>query len=323
MKDPWEDEYEDEDDEELNEQEEQRSRIIRRRQMARLANDARGNWYLLTGLLIGLAIGLLVAWVISPVKYMDADPGLLSANHKDEYRQVIALAYTADQNLDRARERIKLIDAGSGIQALASQAQRLLSENQPPQDARSLAVLAADLGRESGQVNAKAPTALSAAGKATAAVPASGTAPTATQAAVAAIQTPTVPPPPPTATRTPMPTFTPRPTATPLRFLDSPFTLKSKQELCESSAKPGLLLIEVMDANGKPLPGVRISATWQAGQDTFYTGLAPEVDPGYADFVMAPGAVYSLMVGEASKPVSGLGIPSCGGGLKLEFQQGN
>lgn len=321
MKDPWEDEYEE--GEELEEQEEeQRSRSIRRRQMARMAEDARGNWYLLTGLLIGAAIGLLIAWVVSPVKYLDADPGMLSTNHKGEYRQVIALAYNADQNLDRARERIKLIDGGNGISALAAQAQQLLAENRPPQEARALAVLAADLGRDPGQVS-QATTAPSGAWIASPATQVSGVAPTATQGAVAAIQTPTLPPPPPTATLTPMPTFTPRPTATPLRFLDSPFTLKSKQELCESSAKPGLLQIEVIDANGKPLPGVRISATWQDGQDSFYTGLAPEIDPGYADFIMAPGAIYSLMVGEASKPVSGLGIPSCGGGLKLEFQQGN
>ena len=37
-------------------------------------NESRGNLYLLTGLVIGLAAGLLFAWVISPVKYVDIEP---------------------------------------------------------------------------------------------------------------------------------------------------------------------------------------------------------------------------------------------------------
>ena len=39
-------------------------------------NEQRGNWYLLTGVLIGVAGGLLVGWF--PVRYTDTEPSALS-----------------------------------------------------------------------------------------------------------------------------------------------------------------------------------------------------------------------------------------------------
>lgn len=316
MSDNWEP-----DDLDLEEEPEAPRLSLRERRM-KVRAEARGNWYLVTGLLLGLVIGLLFSWVLSPVKYLDTDPASLAPSYKDTYRRAIALSYSVDHNLLRARAREKLIDGENPVQALAAQAQRLMGENQFPEDARALAVLAADLARNSIQNTGSAPTKQVETEKANPTFPAGGATQPTNQDAVVAIQTPTLPPPLPTATRTLIATFTPRPTATPLRFLDSPFTLKSNQELCESSAKPGLLQIEVIDANGKPVPGVRITATWQNGQDTFYTGLVPEIDPGYANFVMTPGVVYSLVVGDASKPVNGLSIPPCSGGVKVIFQQG-
>ena len=110
-------------------------------------NEKRGNWYLLTGLVLGLVIGLGFAWFISPVKYTDIAPASLTSSYKDEYRRVIALAYTANHDIDRARVRINLLDANNPAQVLAAQAQHMVAENQAPQEARALALLAADLGR--------------------------------------------------------------------------------------------------------------------------------------------------------------------------------
>ena len=110
-------------------------------------NKRRGNWYLLTGLLIGLVLGLFFAWVISPVQYVDISPSDLPGSQKDLYRRVIALAYQVDRDLDRARQRAELIDSRDPVQSLAAQAQRMLAEGQSAQDARALAILAADLGR--------------------------------------------------------------------------------------------------------------------------------------------------------------------------------
>jgi hypothetical protein len=284
-------------------------------------NEQRGNWYLLTGLVIGLVLGVLYSWVISPVQYIDTDPSSLAAQYKDEYRRVIALAYGANRNLERARERLALMDSGDQIQALAAQAQRMVAENQPPNEARMLAILAADLGSGS-QVSAPSPQ--SVAEQPTEVVTQNVSIPTeaATLEVAAAIQTPTVfiPTQTPTATRTPIPTFTPRPTATPMRILDAPFVLKEKREICDGSVPAGLLQVQVTDENGDPLPGVRITVTWQEGEENFYTGLAPEVSPGYADFRIMPGTIYNLKVGEASDILSGIRLQEeCG--WKLKFDQ--
>jgi len=39
---------------------------------------------------------------------------------------------------------------------------------------------------------------------------------------------------------------------------------------------------------------VQITVTWSGGQDTFFTGFKPEIDPGYADFQMEPGQQYQI-----------------------------
>jgi hypothetical protein len=291
-------------------------------------NEHRGNLYLLTGLIIGMAVGLLFAWVISPVKYVDTEPGSLAGGVKDEYRQVIALAYQANHDLGRARQRIALIDPGSDFKVLAAQAQRMLADDTTSQEARALAVLAADMSKPPVEIAAPqisstiTSTVISAETQAPTSIDAEISK---TPAEVAAIQTPTPRPSPtlpPTLTFTPAPTFTPRPTATPKRALEAPFILKQKREVCDKSISPGLLQIQVMGSDGKPLSGVQIVILTKNGQDTFYTGLYPEIGPGYADFVMTAGEVYSLKVGDVSEIAEGIAIPACGGGLLMEFEEG-
>jgi hypothetical protein len=61
---------------------------------------------------------------------------------------------------------------------------------------------------------------------------------------------------------------------------------------------------------------------WEGGSDAFFTGLAPELGLGYADFEMQPGLSYILRVGSAGDLVGDLSIPACGGSIKLDFQEG-
>lgn len=287
-------------------------RRARRRTPPAGDSERRSNLYLLTGLLLGLGLGLLTAWVISPVRYIDTAPASLDETYKDEYRRVIALAYQADGSLDRARERLALLDPEGSIQALAAQAQRMLAENQPPEEARALAVLAADLGNPAGAVRSTQPP-QPAAGLTRAAPDATDSAGPAESAAAAqetviAVQTPTVPPPTrtPTITQTRPPTFTPRPSATPLPVLEAPFAVKERRQACDGSIPGGLLQVFVTGADGQPLPGVRILISWQDGEESFFTGLAPAAGSGYADFQMTPGVTYTLRAGSASEQAVGL-----------------
>ena len=84
--------------------------------------------YLITGLLLGLVIGLVYALAIHPVSYVNTDPSALSAEDRDTYRSMIALAYAADGNLERALSRLALLGEADLRGELAAQAQRLMAE---------------------------------------------------------------------------------------------------------------------------------------------------------------------------------------------------
>lgn len=291
-------------------------------------NENRSNLYLLTGLVLGLVLGLLVAWVISPVKYVDTAPSSLSAAQKDSYRQVIALAYRSSRDLGRARMRIDLVDPGSSYQLLAAQAQRKLAENNSPDEARALAQLAADLS-QSAVIGSTPAAQAQPAETATGAPAASETAAAAVSAdtpatpqEVAAIQTatPTPLPPTPTASATPAPTFTPRPTSTPARVLEAPFILKNRQKICDASVSPNVLQVFVTGSDGEPLPGIQIKIVSKNGEESFYTGLIPEVGMGYADFLMEKDFVYKIEVGNVSSSVDDI-VSDGVCGFRFEFTQ--
>ena len=106
--------------------------------------------------------------------------------------------------------------------------------------------------------------------------------------------------------------------------------LAKQEDICDPLPKVPLIEIEVKDANGKPIAGVKIQLSQlNGGSETFYTGLYPEVNDGYANYVMTTGMEYALRVGEAGQLVSGLKIPSCKtgssgsapGSIYLLFQQ--
>jgi len=111
-------------------------------------SEERGNWYLITGALLGLAIGLLYAWLINPVDYVDTAPGTLKPFYKDQYRLMIASAYNANPDIVRAKARLELLGDEDAYRAVAEQAQNALSEGGTPAEAQALGKLAAALGRD-------------------------------------------------------------------------------------------------------------------------------------------------------------------------------
>lgn len=284
--------------------------------------ESQSSWYLVSGLILGLVVGLLVSLVISPLRYEGTDPSALDGSARSQFRQLAALAYQANANLPRAEGRLALLQDAQPLRELAAQAQRIVAEGGSPDDARALAGLAGAINNPGSQP--PAPTAGAGESTAIAALttpepgaenPDAGPSPTPGEAVLTA--TPVRP------TPTPLPTFTPRPSATPPRVLDAPFVLTNQVQVCDSSLPVGRLAVTVLDRNGQPLAGVPITVTWGEGQSSkFYTGLAPEISLGYADFEMLPNISYTLKVGEASEAVSGLGIPSCGGGWRVEFKEG-
>ena len=104
-----------------------------------------GPWFLLTGLIIGLAIGLIIALLILPVEQQIALPAELSPAAKAEYRLMIARAYQANADLMRAKSRLALLADPDPVGALTIQAQALFAEFCALAYARALADLADQL----------------------------------------------------------------------------------------------------------------------------------------------------------------------------------
>lgn len=319
--------------------------------------ENRGPWYLLTGLVIGVLIGLGYAWLFQPAPQINTSPAGLDAVYKEKQRALIASAYMATGNLQRAQARLELLEDKDLYGSLARQAQKALADGSSPDEARALGMLSIALG----QANQPSPTPQpstpdsSASGTSQAATAqvvstmtaaaVAGRTPTSTAARLAATASPTkesttatvqatqgeqnsrpgVPKIQPgtqsvlpaadqtTETATPEPSPTPLPTSSATPAPGGPFSLKETNRLCEPARAHPMLQVMAVDQAGEPQPGVQVIVTWKGGEQHFYTGLKPEVSPGFADFQMTPGTVYSLRLGGGGEPVYDLEALDCEG----------
>lgn len=276
--------------------------------------DERGHWYLLTGLLLGLAAGLVYAWVVQPVEYVDTSPASLRSDFKDQHRALIAAAYAFNGDLVRAEARLKLLGDKDLIRTLSEQAQRSLAQDSASSEARALGLLAIAIGQGSG---APANPALETPNATTPPTPTNPPPPTFTPTLLPSpTQAPTdtpLPPSPTTPGDLPLPTDTPTPTRSPSATPGGPFVLDSRQPVCDSKLSQPLIIIEASNAAGQPVAGVLVIVTLVggSGEERFYTGLKPEKGLGYADFIPAPGKTYTLRLGEAGELVSNLVALEC------------
>jgi hypothetical protein len=327
-------------------------------------NETRGSWYLVSGLILGVVVGLLYAWVISPTHFVDTFPSALSSEYKDRYRALIAAAYMADGNLVRAKARLDLLKDSDVYTTLAQQAQRSLATGNNPEEARALGLLSVALGQGGApaatisapvtptmQTTAQAilatvsqrtpditsPPTLTSTATATVTLQPSATltstpAVSETQSASSGTQPVTFTPAArrtSTPTATLAPTLTPLPTATPSPTPGAPFVLDKQDRICDPNLKDPSIQVLASDAAGQPVPGVEVVVTWDGGETHFYTGLKPELGPGYADFTMTPGITYTLRLGDGGQPVNGLTAEQCSqtggaaywGSLRLRFKQ--
>jgi len=206
---------------------------------------------LVLGIIVGIAFGLFYGWQIDPVKYKDTEPSSLRADYKEQYLILIASAYKADGNLDRARIRLATLRDPDPIRTITALAQRMAAEGK---DASSPAVLAADLVGGVQPVASVSDT------------------PFSTAAPILPTETFT---PPPTALL--IPSLTPFPTLTPTATPVYDYALIIREPYCSDVERLPLIIIDVVDANSAPLPGVRVTVAWAEGEDGFVTGLKPEM----------------------------------------------
>ena len=65
-------------------------------------------WFLLF-VILGIGVGLLYGWVINPVKYVDTTPAKLRSDYQTDYILMVAEAYQAEGDLDRAARRLAVL----------------------------------------------------------------------------------------------------------------------------------------------------------------------------------------------------------------------
>jgi hypothetical protein len=243
-------------------------------------NEERGKTYLLTGLVIGLLIGLIFSWKIMPVDYTEVSPDSLHEAYKERYRLMIALAYDANNDLGRAKDRLTLLKDEEPVNALVIQSQKAIDQGGSERDAQVLAQLAVALEKNGSGLIFSASESSS--------TPAE---PTIT------VQVPAV------SAQTGGDEANGQ--------LAASFRLQHREIVCDPLLRDGLMQVMVENKSGEQLPGVELIVTWQGGSDRFYTGLNATNGAGYADFQMEPEKVYTLQVGETGEVVTELSAPEC------------
>lgn len=290
-----------------------------------MRQESRGPWYLLTGLIFGVAAGLVFSWLIAPVRYVDTAPSSLRSDFKEQYQALIAVAYLSSGDLQRARVRLDYLNQPDPSNEFVQRAQEA---GRPESEIQALTLLISALHGET-------PVALPTLASSPTPSPLPSLTPSPTPLVVqpgeatsttedAGAEGSVNPTPRGTATRTPTPIATRTPTLTP----GADFVLLNQELVCDLAAGEAQLQVEVFDAAMQPVPGIAIVVRWVDGEDYFFTGLKLEISPGYADFDMTPGVTYQVQPGSGGQVVPDLTPVECEGDAgrywgnwRLEFIQ--
>ncbi len=238
-------------------------------------------WAIL-GVLIGLGAALYMTWVAWPVQYYDADPADLLQERKALWAELVSDGYALTGDLETAYDRLALLGVKEPGAFVAQVAEARAQEGASLEHIRAMARMSEALGGITARLLVYIAT----------------PAPT---------PTPTLSPT-PTAAATPTPKPTPTATATAPASLQL-FRLSSKRAVCAEGEGPDIIAIYVQDEKGDGVPGIRVEVSWADGSEVFHTGLKPDIDPGFADYVMEAGEEYSVMVGiEGSDIASGIQV---------------
>jgi hypothetical protein len=217
---------------------------------------------------------------------------------------MIALAYQAKPDLGRAQARLQLLQDKDLVTALSEQASQILVADPQSVEGKALSNLSTALmqqvGPEDPLVEATPANPLAGNPEDTPPVTTETHIPTSSIDANLAIRTATAEVPNPVVSQTPRPKATVRPT------FSSPFVLRDQSVNCDVLASDPTLVIEVFSPDNEPIPGIPIEITWEGGQETFFTGLYPNISLGFADFTMTEVSTYNLQVGNGGDIVRNL-----------------
>jgi hypothetical protein len=246
--------------------------------------------WLLLGLVLGAGLGLGYAWVIHPAGFRGAEPASLQPIYRGEYILLIATAYQATGNLERARVRIESfpeLDAD----ALSSLAQQVVASSGSADAARGLASLSVALLEQTPLPPPPDGTSAPGLSPTIRLTPSANT--------TLALTVPILPT--PTGKPTLFSTLTPPPG----------FVLVDHGQICNAQITRPLIQVIVRTPGGKGVPGISIRIQWEGGGSRFVTGMKPELGAGYADYEIEPGKVYQIAVGDGLFVVRDIVAPTC------------
>lgn len=102
--------------------------------------------WLSLGVILGIASGLLLGWVVWPIEFTEADPTVLEESYQQDYTVMIATAYSLDEDLNGARQRLsKLGKQDPNAWLLSVTVNHILNQSDET-EIRYLVQLASDLG---------------------------------------------------------------------------------------------------------------------------------------------------------------------------------
>ncbi len=104
--------------------------------------------FIVIGLALGIGLGLYLGWAAWPTEFTDANPSVLQETYRRDYVRLIADAYTADNNLPAAQQRVASLGE-DGLDVVLSVTLDTILQGEDEADIRRLVKLAADLGLSS------------------------------------------------------------------------------------------------------------------------------------------------------------------------------
>lgn len=244
-------------------------------------------WALIIGLAVGLTAGLVYTWEIDPVIERNTAPWQLSTAAREDYVVAVALSYAQNQDILLAADRLRAVSPNRNIWEVVAEVacnrvkQGKTTTNSDIRVIRALEQLYRPQGG-SGCADGLYPTP-----EPVTIVPSLPTVTPSPTLIPPPSKTPPAPGPTPTSAVVIMPTSTP---------LAGSFVLARVQSFCDPELA-GVIEVRVYDARGLGVPGIPVTVTWSGNEsDTFFTGLKPERETGYADFKMVAGRSYTVTI---------------------------
>ncbi|MBI5931169.1 MAG: hypothetical protein HY862_17800 [Chloroflexi bacterium] len=274
----------------------------------------------LLGLAIGVGLGLFYTWQLNPVIERNTGPDKLREEDKINYVIGVGLDYAHTGDLNRAYNLLAEVEPGSDPFQIAADTVCTLTRQGRIQTSADIQAIRNLIAVFQGQPDVQANCDLD--------VFTISDTPTPTPQVIIVSPTPT---PPLIATKTATPESPVVVETIPVGAdatapsIEGRMQVAAQRQFCDAN-NPGMIEIYVQEETSVQIPGVPIEVRWAGtnGQQSqiFYTGLKPQIGPGYADFKMTPGVTYIVSLPDFGATTERLvaRTDACDNGVTISYE---